>query len=143
MESKKPSVFISHSSDDKVEYVDDLVKEIKSLGVSTFYDTDVICWGDNLKEILDEALKTCTLAVIVISPSYFGKEWTEYEIHSLLKRQKEENHKLILPILYRTSKEELLRHYPALTDIVFKHAKSQSKAKLAQELKTELEKMAG
>ena len=50
---KKYSVFVSHSSDDKIEYVDDLVNEIKSLGISVFYDTDVISWGDNLKDQID------------------------------------------------------------------------------------------
>ena len=39
---EKYSVFVSHSSEDKIEYVDDLVSEIKKLGISIFYDTDVI-----------------------------------------------------------------------------------------------------
>ena len=33
----KYSVFVSHSSEDKIEYVDDLVEEIKRLGISVFY----------------------------------------------------------------------------------------------------------
>ena len=135
------SVFISHSSDDKIEYVDDLVKEIKSLGITVFYDTDAITWGDNLKEVIDEALKTCALAVIVISPSYFGREWTEYEIRSLLERQNEEHRKIVLPILYKVSKAEFVQHYPELENILFKYAKTQSKSKLAEDLKKELEKL--
>ena len=99
MKEDKYSVFVSHSSDDKVDYVDDLVEEIKSLGITVFYDTDVISWGDNLKEKIDTGLKTCEIAIIVIYPSYFGRKWTEYEIQTLLKRQDAEKHKLILPIL--------------------------------------------
>ena len=134
------SVFVSHSSEDKVEYVDELVNEIKSLGISVFYDTDVISWGDNLKEKIDNGLKNCELAVIVISPSYFDREWTEYEIKALLKRQDSEHNKLILPILYHVTKQQFNEHYPSLKDIVFKHAKSQSKKALALDLKKELEK---
>lgn len=137
---KRQSVFVSHASANKIEFVDDLVKEIKKLKIKVFYDTDVICWGDNLKEILDNAMNQCTLAIIVISPEYFDREWTEYEIHTLLKRQEDENRKIVLPILYRTSKEELTQHYPMLRDIVFKYAKSQSKADLARDLKRELDK---
>lgn len=140
MKEEKYSVFVSHSSDDKVDYVDDLVQEIKSLGITVFYDSDVISWGDNLKEKIDTGLKTCELAVIVISPSYFGREWTEYEIQTLLKRQDAEKNKLIMPILYNTSKEEFVKHYPLLKDILFKYSKSQSKKKLAAELKKELER---
>lgn len=141
MVKNKYSVFVSHCSKDKIDYVDDLVEEIKRLGITVFYDTDVISWGDNLKEKIDMGLKTCKLAVIVISPNYFGREWTEYEIHKLLERQNEEKRKLIMPILYNTSKEELVKHYPALKDISFKYSKSQSKSKLAQDLKKELEKI--
>lgn len=136
------AVFVSHSSEDKVAYVDKLVEEIKNLGIEVFYDTDVISWGDNLKEKIDEGLKTCQLAVIVISPSYFGREWTEYEIRALLERQDVERNKLILPILYNTSKEELVKHYPALKNISFKYAKSQTIVKIAQDLKNELDKKA-
>ena len=50
----KHSIFVSHSSEDKITYVEDLVNEIKSLGISVFYDKDVITWGDNLKEKIDE-----------------------------------------------------------------------------------------
>lgn len=143
MIKNKYNVFISHASDDKINYVDDLVSEIKSLGVSVFYDTDVISWGDNLKDKIDVALKNCKLAVIIISPSYFGREWTEYEIQTLLLRQNSENSKLILPILHNVSKEEFVKHYPLLKDIVFKYSKSQSKKKIAEEVKRELERKAG
>ncbi len=139
----KYSVFVSHSSDDKIEYVDDLVREMKSLGISVFYDTDVISWGDNLKEQIDNGLENCKLAVIVISKNYFGREWTEYELQSLLNRQDKEKNKLIFPILYNISKEDLKKHYPLLENLVFKYAKSQSKQKLAEEVKKELLKKAG
>ena len=136
------SIFISHSSQDKGNFVDGLVKEIQSLGISVFYDTDVIGWGDNLKEKIDSGLKYCKLAVIVISPSYFDREWTEYEIQKLLDRQDSEGGKLIMPILYKVKKEEFVKHYPSLQNIVFKYAKSQSRHKLAMELKNELDKKA-
>ena len=139
---EKYSIFVSHSSNDKNNYVDDLVCEIRALGISVFYDTDVISWGDNLKDVIDSGLKNCELAVIVISPIYFDRDWTEYEIQKLLDRQDAEKSKLIMPILYHVTKEEFVRHYPSLKNVVFKYAKSQSRNKLAQELKKELDKKA-
>lgn len=143
MSKERYSVFVSHSSNDKVDYVDDLVEEIKALGITVFYDTDVISWGDNLKDKIDTGLKNCKLAVIVISPSYFGSEWTEYEIQALLKRQDKEKKKLIMPILYKVSKEDFVYHYPSLKNILFKYSKGQSKKKLAQDLKKELDRKVG
>lgn len=118
-----------------------LVNSMLDKAISLLSDgTDVISWGDNLKEVIDAGLNNCTLAVIVISPSYFGREWTEYEIQTLLRRQDAEKNKLILPILYHVSKEEFIMHYPMLKDIVFKHSKSVSKNQLALEVKKELDK---
>lgn len=136
----KYSVFVSHSSEDKVEYVEELVSEIRSLGISVFFDQDAIAWGDNLKEKIDAGLKYCDLAVIIISPSYFGREWTEYELRALLERQDAEKGKLVLPLLYKTSKEDLVKHYPSLKHILFKYAKKQSKKDIALEVKKELDK---
>ena len=140
MKDQNCSIFISHATEDKIAYVDDLVKEIKRQKITVFYDTDVIFWGDNLKEKLDKGLECCKFAVIVISPSYFGREWTEYELKALLERQNKEKRKLILPILYNVSKEEFIKHYPLLKDVLFKYAKSCSKKDLAVELKKLLEK---
>lgn len=138
--AKNDAIFVSHSSEDKIAYVNDLVKEMKALNIKVFYDTDVISWGDNLKEKIDNGLKHCKFAVIVISPNYFGKEWTEYELKTLLERQNKENRKLILPILYNISKEDFVTRYPSLKYIVFKYAKSQSKKNLAIDLKKLLNK---
>lgn len=132
--------FISHATENKIEYVDDLVEEIKSLGISVFYDSNTISWGDDLKERINKGLQTCELAVIVISPEYFGRKWTEYEIKTLLERQHKEQNKLILPLLYRVSKEDFISHYPTLKNIFFKYAKSVSKKELAVNIKNELEK---
>lgn len=135
MKNQNYSIFISHSAEDKLTYVDDLVKEIKRQKIKVFYDKDVLSWGDSLKEKIDKGLECCKFAVIVISPSYFGKEWTEYELKMLLERQNKEKRKLILPILYNVSKEEFMCHYPLLKNILFKYAKSYSKKDLAIELK--------
>lgn len=43
---KQYDVFISHASRDKSEYVDLLNMAVKRLGISVFYDTDVLSWGD-------------------------------------------------------------------------------------------------
>lgn len=125
-------VFISHASKDKVKYVENLVLSIKSKGISVFYDTESISWGDCIKEKIDEGLANCRLAIIVISKNYFGRKWTEYELKTLLNRQNEEGKKLILPILYRISKKDFISHYPTLEDIKFIHSKSYRNSEIAE-----------
>ena len=135
---KQYDVFISHATKDKNSYVDKLVEAIKKEGLSVFYDTECILWGDSIPEKIAEGLTNCTLAVVVISKNYFGRPWTEYEIRTLLNRQNQDNNKLVMPILYGVSKKQLMMHYPELGNILFKYSKSCSCEEMARALREEI-----
>jgi len=132
--SHKYDVFISHATKDKASYVDKLASAIKDTGLTVFYDIDSIAWGDSIPSKVEEGLVNCSRAVVVISKNYFGRKWTEYEIMSLLKRQNEESKKLIMPILHKINKKQLVEHYPELANISFKYSKSCSYDDLAKSL---------
>ena len=83
---EKYDVFISHASKDKEAYVDKLAETIKKTGLTVFYDSDCIAWGDSISSKVEEGLSNCKRAVVVISKNYFGRKWTEYELMSR-KRQ--------------------------------------------------------
>ena len=133
-------VFVSHASENKIEYVDEFVNELKNVGLSVFYDTDVISWGDNFRSVIENAIQDCEFAIIVFSKEFIGKEWTEIELKSFIERQNEEGQKIILPILYNISKDEFIEQYPSFKDVLFKHAKSYTKKDLANAAKKELDK---
>lgn len=128
----KYDVFISHATKDKASYVNKLANVIKETGLSVFYDTDCIAWGDNIPSKVEDGLVNCKRAVVVISKNYFGRKWTEYEIMTLLKRQNDEGKKIIMPILHRISKKQLVAHYPELVNISFKYSKNCSCNDLAK-----------
>ena len=140
-EKTKYDIFISHASKDKIDYVDELVEEIKKVGLTVFYDTESIIWGDCNSKKINEGLSNCKLAVVVISKNYFGRKWTERELYTLLLRQNSEGRKLIMPILHGITKKQLLDHYPELEDIQFKYSKSCSRAEMARILKQEIDKI--
>lgn len=110
-------VFISHANSDKEEYVNDLKSSIDRLGVNVFYDKDTLQWGDNWKQKLLEGIETAEFAIIVISKSFFGREWTEKELNDFLERQNSNGQKIILPILHNISFDELKKHYPSIAEI--------------------------
>lgn len=112
-------VFLSHANQDKIDYVEDLKKSFDKLGISIFYDKDTLKWGDNWKRKIIEGLENCDFGVIVISDSFFGREWTEKELKTLLSRQNKSGQKIILPILYNINIKELMEHYKRLADIQF------------------------
>lgn len=112
-------VFLSHANKDKIDYVEDLKKSFDKLGISIFYDKDTLKWGDNWKKKIEEGLENCDFGVIAISDSFFGREWTEKELKTLLSRQNKSGQKIILPILYKITIKELTEHYKGLADIQF------------------------
>lgn len=112
-------VFLSHANKDKVSFVDDLKRSFDKLGINIFYDKDSLLWGDSNKERIMRGIACCDFAVIVISNNFFGRDWTERELHELLSRQDKRGNKLILPILYNVSRRSMVKHYPQLDDIQY------------------------
>lgn len=104
---KQYDVFISHANKDKNEYVDSLNAVVRKLGVNIFYDTDVLSWGDNWKQVILEGTKSSEFAIIVISNNFFGREWTERELNEFLQQQNENRQKKVLPLLYGVSLDKL------------------------------------
>lgn len=117
MQHKQYDVFISHANKDKSDYIDLLYMAVKRLGINVFYDTEVLSWGDNWKQVILDGTANSEFAIIVISENFFGREWTEKELNEFLKQQNESGQKIVLPLLYNVSLEQLKKHYPQLEEI--------------------------
>ena len=109
-------VFVSHAKDNKAEFVDGLTATLEKLGISIWYDANIIDWGDRWKLQIFNGLKKCRFGIVVISPEFLGREWTEKELNDLLQRQNETGEKVILPILYKMTVDEMKERYPQLAD---------------------------
>lgn len=111
---KEYDVFISHANADKSDYVDELFSVIKKLGVKIFYDSDILSWGDNWKETILKGTEQSEFAIVVISESFFGRDWTERELSEFLQRQNKKKQKIVLPLLHNITFEQLKVKYPSL-----------------------------
>ena len=78
-------VFISHASEDKEDFVDEFVAELRKAGVKVWYDTTQILWGDSLRKRIDEGLRKSRFGIAVLSPNYIadGKYWTKEELERM------------------------------------------------------------
>lgn len=115
--TKDYDVFLSHANADKLVYVNDLYDSFRRLGVSIFYDKEEIEWGDNWKDRILQGVAKSEFAVIVISKNFFGREWTERELNEFLNRQNAAGQKIVLPLLYGISVQDLQAQYPTLSEI--------------------------
>ena len=118
LDNKKDyDLFLSHANADKLDYVDDLYKAFKKLGINIFYDKEELEWGDKWKEKILAGTAQSEFAVIVISENFFDREWTEKELSEFLNRQNASGQKIVLPLLYKIDVKDLQAKYPAVADI--------------------------
>lgn len=114
-ETKEFDFFISHATEDKDEIVRDLANALIEVGFEVWYDEFEMKIGDSLRKKIDQGLSKCRYGIVIISPSFVKKNWTEYELNGMVAREMN-GHKVILPIWHKISKNEVLEFSPPLAD---------------------------
>ena len=106
-------VFISHASEDKASFADELCNELRAVGIKVWYDALSIAWGDSLRAKIDCGLKESKFGIVVISKDYICKGWTQYELDGLFQIEMT-NGKTILPVWHNITKDEVQAFSPTL-----------------------------
>lgn len=115
-EGEKYDAFISYSSDDKQEFVEPLVRELKRRGHLIWYDEDELEVGESIRESIDQGLSRAYTGIVVLSESFFERGWTQRELNGLVSRGVENDETIILPVWYKIEKEEVMEQSPPLAD---------------------------
>ena len=113
----KWDLFISHASEDKSSIVQPLANALKRHGVKVWYDEFELGLGDSLSRSIDYGLIHSRYGLVVLSKSFFAKQWTEYELQSLLTKNTSGN-RVILPLWHDITKEEVQQYSLYLSDIM-------------------------
>ncbi|MBN2589589.1 MAG: TIR domain-containing protein [Sedimentisphaerales bacterium] len=111
----KYDVFISHASEDKEDFVKPLVEALQAAGYKVWYDEFTLKVGDSLRRSIDNGLKNSRYGIVVLSSSFFAKNWTQYELDGLVTKEMD-GHKVILPIWHMVSKNQVQNYSPTLAD---------------------------
>ena len=118
MESEEEyDVFVSHAWEDKEDFVDEFVEELKKQGFKVWYDTNKLKWGDSMREKIDQGLAKSRYGVVVLSPNYIEehKYWTKAELNGLFQVESI-NGKVILPIWHNLTKKQVVEYSPIIAD---------------------------
>ena len=110
-------VFISHASEDKDDFVRPLAEKLTEAGVSVWYDEFQLKIGDKLRRSIDKGLANSRFGIVVFSPDFFQKNWTQYELDGLVQKEMT-GKKAILPLWHKVSKDEVMKYSPSLADTV-------------------------
>lgn len=110
-------VFVSHAWEDKEDFVDEFVSELRKQGLKVWYDTDKLKWGDSMREKIDKGLSKSRYGVVVLSPNYIAehKYWTKAELNGLFQVETI-NGKTILPIWHNLTKKQVTEYSPIIAD---------------------------
>ena len=77
------TLFISHASEDKADFVRPLAQALKKEGLRVWYDEFSLKLGDSLRRSIDKGLTECTAGIVVLSHAFFSKEWPQRELDAL------------------------------------------------------------
>ena len=111
-------VFISHASEDKKDFVLDLVKRLEAEGLDVWYDDNELTIGDELTQNIVRGIAFSLTGVVILSPRFFDrkKKWTKKELEMISALEGET--KVILPVLYEMSVDDLRNENPELAELV-------------------------
>jgi len=78
-------VFISHAGEDKDDFVRPLARALEARRLRPWYDEFTLRPSDSLRRSIDHGLLTSQAGIVVLSPAFFAKRWTAYELDGLVQ----------------------------------------------------------
>ena len=126
-------VFISHATEDKDEIVRPLASELVLAGLRVWYDEFEWRLGDSLRRKIDAGLARSRFGVVVLSHSFFAKNWPQYELDGLVTREMN-GEQIILPLWHRITKSEVIAQSPSLADKLARSTADSTIEEIAREI---------
>lgn len=108
-------IFISHASEDKDAVARPLADKLIQHGLNVWYDEYTLTLGDSLRRSIDKGLAGSRYGLVILSPHFFEKEWTQKELDGLVARE-DGSEKRILPVWHNVTRKDVVSFSPPLAD---------------------------
>lgn len=112
--TKQYDVFICHASEDKDSFVRPLAQALRNAGYNVWFDEFTLRLGDSLTREINRGLAKSKYGVVVLSPSFFEKQWPQAELDAMVALEGIDGRKRVLPIWHNVDKEDVAAHSPLL-----------------------------
>jgi hypothetical protein len=117
MNTERPKAFISHDSRDKDLIAKNVAQGLSSRLCPVWYDEYSLKIGDSLRESIEKGIKEAHKCVLILTPNYLNNSgWGKTEFNSIFTRELIKNEKVVLPIWYGVTKEQVYDYSPSLVD---------------------------
>lgn len=111
--SKEWDVFICHASEDKGDVALPLSEELKKRGLKVWIDKGELTIGDGLSRKIDEGLSKSKYGVVILSHSFFQKDWPQKELDGLFSKEIG-GRKVVLPVWHKLRSKDVVSYSPLL-----------------------------
>ena len=108
--------FVCHASEDKDDVVRPLAERLREQHIEVWYDEFSLKVGDSLRRSIDRGLSQSRFGIVVLSPHFFSKQWSQWELDGLVARQNSGDSDVILPVWHQVSRDDVLAYSPPLAD---------------------------
>jgi hypothetical protein len=109
--------FISYASDDRTDVATPLAEALTKRGFKVWFDQYELKVGMSVYGAIDNGLRRSRFGVVVLSPSFFAKEWPLRELHALAALAASETKDKVLPVWHRLGHSEIAQYSPLLADV--------------------------
>jgi TIR domain len=104
--------FISHASEDKDDFARALADSLRRQNYRVWYDEFSLKIGDSLRASIDEGLRSSAFGIVLLSPAFFSKKWTQRELGALVSSDAG-----ILPVWHNVTAADVAGFSPILADL--------------------------
>lgn len=98
--------FICHASEDKNDAAIPIYNGLLEMGYKVWLDKYALKLGDSLRRKVEDGLKNSKYGVVILSPSFFAKEWPQRELDGLFELE-QDGKKRILPVWHNIDYEDV------------------------------------
>lgn len=113
---KPYQLFISYATEDEA-FAKDLSNYLQYLGLRVWFAPLSLKVGEKLLDSINAGLLASEYGLLLLSPPYLAKRWTNYELE-ILHRQHIEDQKKIFPIWHGVDKLQVHNWNPGLSGII-------------------------
>lgn len=124
-------IFLSHASEDKDEIARPLREALEDRGLVVWFDEVKIKVGQSIRQEIEKGISGAKFGVVILSPSFFAKQWTQAELDALFTKKVDTGRSVILPIWHRVTKDEVAAHSPLLAGLLALNSATMTLAEIA------------
>ncbi|MCE9583385.1 MAG: toll/interleukin-1 receptor domain-containing protein [Planctomycetes bacterium] len=100
-------VFISYASEDRDVAAMPIKAALEAAGVSVWMDKEQVGVGAGIRHAIDIGLGHSKHGVVILSPRFFNKAWTQQELDALFMKHISSGQNVLLPVVLDMTAEEV------------------------------------